>query len=190
MKPRFLRKILRPKIFPWYAMAAVLLWYARPTPGRVAVGLAFVVVGEALRIWGAGHLVKNDRLTISGPYAFLRHPLYAGTLLVGTGLLWMGGGAASPWLLAIGLGFFFVHYFPYKERIESARLERLYGAPYARYRAAVPALLPSLAAFHDPGVPGGAPWSAAKLRDNHEDGAAIAVALAVLALALRPLLPA
>ena len=35
---------------------------------------AIVVLGAALRSWGAGHLLKNDGLTITGPYAHLRHP--------------------------------------------------------------------------------------------------------------------
>ena len=188
MKRGVLRRILRPKIFPWYAMAALLSWRADPTPARIGVGLLLVVAGEGLRFWSAGHLIKNRHLTISGPYAHLRHPLYAGTMLVGVGLLWMGGGSTAPWLLGAGLLFFFLHYLPYKERIESARLERRYGDAYRRYRAAVRALLPSLRPWSDPELAPNDGWSAARVRANNEDGAALAVALAAAVVLLQPVL--
>jgi len=168
----------------------VLIWHADPTPARIGVGLLIVVAGEGLRFWSAGHLIKNQRLTVSGPYAYLRHPLYAGTMLVGVGLLWMGGGSAAPWLLGVGLLFFFLHYLPYKERIESARLERRYGEAYRRYRVAVPALLPAVRPWTDPEVAGGEGWSAERVRANNEDGAALAVALAAALVLLQPVLTA
>jgi hypothetical protein len=171
-------------------MAAVLIWHADPTPARIGVGLLLVVAGEGLRFWSAGYLVKNRRLTVSGPYAHLRHPLYAGTMLVGVGLLWMGGGSAAPWLLLVGLLFFFFHYLPYKERIESARLERRYGEAYRRYRVAVPALLPSVRAWSDPEVARVEGWSAERVRANNEDGAALAVAVAAAVVLLQPVLSA
>jgi len=189
MKRGVLRKILRPKIFPWYAMAVVLIWHADPTPARIAVGLLLVLGGEGLRFWSAGHLIKNQRLTVSGPYAHLRHPLYAGTMLVGVGLLWMGGGSAAPWLIVVGLLFFFLHYLPYKERIESARLERRYGEPYRRYRVAVPALLPAVRAWTDPELAREG-WSAERVRANNEDGAALAVAVAAAVVLLQPVVTA
>jgi protein-S-isoprenylcysteine O-methyltransferase Ste14 len=190
MKRGVLRRILRPKIFPWYAMAALLIWRADPTPARIGVGLLLVAAGEGLRFWSAGHLIKNRHLTISGPYAHLRHPLYAGTMLVGVGLLWMGGGSTAPWLLGAGLLFFFLHYLPYKERIESARLERRYGDAYRRYRGAVHALLPSLRPWSDPELARHNGWSAERVRANNEDGAALAVALAAAVVLLQPVLTA
>jgi hypothetical protein len=33
-----------------------------------------------LRIWASGHLVKNKVLTVTGPYAYVKNPLYIGTL--------------------------------------------------------------------------------------------------------------
>ena len=190
MKRGVLRRVLRPKIFPWYAMAALLIWHADPTAARIGVGLLLVVAGEGLRFWSAGHLIKNRHLTISGPYAHLRHPLYAGTMLVGVGLLWMGGGSTAPWLLGVGLLYFFLHYLPYKERIESARLERRYGDAYRRYRRAVRALLPSLHPWSDPELARDDGWSAERVRANNEDGAALAVALAAAVVLLQPVLTA
>ena len=94
--------------------------------------------------------------------------------------------------MPVGIALFFLYYFPYKERIESARLERFYGTPYARYRAAVPALLPSLTAWRPEeganAADAGA-WSAGRFAENDESGTLLAVIVGVLALALRPLLP-
>jgi protein-S-isoprenylcysteine O-methyltransferase Ste14 len=190
MKRGVLRRVLRPKIYPWYAMAVLLIWHADPTLAGIGVGLSLVMAGEGLRFWSAGYLIKNQRLTVSGPYAHLRHPLYAGTMLVGVGLLWMGGGTAAPWLLGAGLLFFFLHYLPYKERIESARLERRYGDAYRRYRGAVPALVPTLRPWSDPEVTRNEGWSAERVRANNEDGAALAVALAAALVLLQPVLTA
>jgi len=189
MKPPSRRKSLAPRLFPLYGLVLVLLWLARPTPFGIALGLALVSAGEAIRIWAAGHLVKNDELAVSGPYAHVRNPLYLGSLLVGSGFLVMGGRAAALWLLPIGLAFFFLYYFPYKERIESARLERLYGEPYRAYRAAVPALIPRIAPWRSDGEPSALRWSRERMRANSEQGAAFAIVLGALALALRPLIP-
>jgi protein-S-isoprenylcysteine O-methyltransferase Ste14 len=185
------RKALQPRVIPLYGLALAGLWLARPTAVGVAFGVTLIVAGEAVRAWGAGHLVKNDKLTVTGPYAWVRHPLYLGSLLIGVGFLLMGGGLAL-WLLPIGLAFFFLYYFPYKDRIESARLERLYGEPYARYRAAVPALLPLPGAWPEAAaVSGGARrWSAACFRDNDEGGTLAVVAAALVVFLVRAALPA
>ena len=144
MRHPFRRKNLNARLLPFYAAVVLGFVLARPTPLGFAVGGTLVLSGAALRGWGGGHLVKNDRLTVSGPYAHLRHPLYAGTLLLGSGFAVMAG----PWGVLLLLGFFlpvfFFYYLPYKDRIESARLERRHGLAFASYRAAVPALLPSL----------------------------------------------
>lgn len=191
MRHPFRRKTLSPRLWPVYALVALLFWLARPTPAGFCAGLVLVVAGESLRIWGAGHLVKNDVLTLTGPYAYVRNPLYAGTLLIGLGFALAAGGLAGSIVLPVGIALFFLYYFPYKERIESARLERFYGTPYTQYRAAVPALLPALSPWRPPA--GGAAasafsWSAARFTENDESGTLLAVVVGIVALALRPLL--
>jgi protein-S-isoprenylcysteine O-methyltransferase Ste14 len=183
--PRFLRKHARLRLLPLY-LAVLALWaVARPSAWSLAVGGLLVAAGLALRAWGAGHLVKTDRLAASGPYARLRHPLYAGSLLVGLGLGASAGGVALAAVASAGLPFFLLYYLPYKERIESARLERRHGAAYAEYRARVPALLPG-PAFRGAGAER---WSPARYRANHEAGTAVAVLATLAAIALRPVLP-
>jgi len=118
----------------------------------------------------------------------MRHPLYAGTLLVALGL----GVAAGPPGAALALGafvpFFLLYYLPYKDRIEGARLERRFGEAYAVWRRDVPALWPRGAAFRGGGDDARpARWSAARFRANDEAGALLAIAAAWLGLALRGL---
>ncbi|MBW1729998.1 MAG: hypothetical protein JRH08_15885 [Deltaproteobacteria bacterium] len=121
----------------------LLVILARPNPYSVGVGAVLVAIGEAMRIWASGHLQRNVEITTSGPYAYLRDPLYFGRLFLLVGLCVMGWGYDLI-LLLIGLGIFFFQYMPRKYRKEMARLERLFGEEYKRYAAATRSLIPRL----------------------------------------------
>ena len=174
-----------------YLLGAVALFYLRPDPVNLVAGGSLVALGSVLRTWGAGHLVKNDRLTVTGPYAHLRHPLYAGTLLVGSGFAVIAGGVLSLLLLALLMPWFFLMYFPRKERIESERLEALYGAQFVGYREAVPALFPLLRAWRPATGQGEAfddlarTWSRARYLDNNELGTLIALVAGLVLFVFR-----
>jgi protein-S-isoprenylcysteine O-methyltransferase Ste14 len=43
---------------------------------------AAMLIGVAVRIWGAGNLRKNQEITDTGIYRMVRHPLYLGSLLI------------------------------------------------------------------------------------------------------------
>jgi len=178
-------KNLRWRFWPFYLGGAVALLYMEPTRAGFGAGVGLVLAGAALRTWSAGHLVKNDRLTLTGPYAHLRHPLYAGTLLIATGFTVMVGGWPAPVLWALVMAWFFLHYFPRKERVEARRLEARYGDAYRHYRARVPALLPRLRPYRAPGDGEARGWSGALYDGNNELGTALALAIGVGALALR-----
>jgi protein-S-isoprenylcysteine O-methyltransferase Ste14 len=187
--PRVPDRFLDARWVPAYlGLAAGLVW-ARPEPGTLAAGAALAVAGAALRVWGAGHLVKNRRLTLGGPYAYLRHPLYAGTFLIGTGLLVAVGGPVAPWAAAVLVPLFFLYYLPYKERIESARLERRYGDAYRAYRDAVPAFVPRGRRWPPTGLAHAAAepprWSAGRFRASSEGWALLALVAALGSLVVR-----
>jgi hypothetical protein len=187
----FRRKNLSPRLLPIYLAAAAAFFFAQPTPEGFAIGGSLIAAGLALRAWGAGHLVKNDRLTISGPYAYLRHPLYAGTLLLTVGFVLVAGGAGVTVVAACVVPVFFLYYLPYKERLESARLERHYGSAFTEYRAQVPQLLPARVPFRPPPEFAGERsrrWSLACFHENDEAGTLIGVVLALLLFTLRPAL--
>ncbi len=179
-----LRKRLSPRLLAVYAVGLALLFSARPSPRSLALGLVPLAAGVALRVWATGYLHKNDALSVSGPYAYLRHPLYLGTLLVGTGLAWMAASPLALGLWAFFLAAYFLYYLPYKERIECARLEAIYGDAFRRYATAVPALLPRLHAYHPLAGEGDATlvWNRDRFADNHELGMALAILGGVAAL--------
>ncbi len=185
-------KNLQLRFLPAYAVGASALWLSRPSALGLALGLPLVLAGAALRGWAAGHLVKTDEFCASGPYAHLRHPLYCGTLLIGVGFSLMLSGVWSVVLLAVLLPWFFLSYFPRKERSESARLERIYGESFSRYHARVPALLPALLSSREgwrrvkAGGPRAQPkpaWRRENFLDNNELGTWLAL-LAGTALVL------
>jgi len=191
VKHPFRSKNLSPRLLPVYLAGAALIFFAEPTAAGFAVGGLLALAGLGLRIWGAGHLVKNDRLTVSGPYAYLRHPLYAGSLLLAIGFAVIAGGGGALVVVLVIAPAFFLYYLPYKDRIESARLERHYGGLYAQYRERVPKLLPVRGAWCPPpelARERNRCWSIACFRDNSEAGTVVGVLLAAALFALRPVL--
>lgn len=123
-----------------FLLVVPVLWFARPTPRLLAVGAGLVLLGLAVRAWATGHLRKDSPLTVSGPYAHLRHPLY-----LGSGLILAGFAVASGrvWLAALLAFYFLLLFVPVMGREER---ERRAAAPelYAAYAAQVPAFLPRL----------------------------------------------
>jgi protein-S-isoprenylcysteine O-methyltransferase Ste14 len=184
---RSLRKRLRPRLLVVYALAAVLVWLASPTPVSLLGGTVLVGAGIALRLWATGYLFKNDELTVAGPYAYVRHPLYLGTLLIGTGLAVMAASPPAWGIYAIFLLGYFGYYLPYKDRIEGARLQEAFGDTYCRYAVAVPRLLPRLHPYQPlrGDATGTSQWSRERFGDNHEVGTSLAALVGVLAICAR-----
>lgn len=164
-----------------YALVGALVVFSRPSPGTVSLGFSFVALGEALRVWAAGHLRKTVRLVTSGPYRYSRNPLYLGRLLIFTGvaiMAWLPRGGTFG-VLAAGWIVFFAYYLPRKERVESARLRALHGAAYDHYRDAVGALFPKLSPYR-----GGedAGWSSERMLANREHWMIVAIVALTLVL--------
>jgi len=182
-------KNLNSRFLPIYAAVLAILVFQRPEREVVVMSLPLIGFGAILRGWGAGHLVKNHELTVTGPYAHVRHPLYVGTILIVTGFAFAVGGWGSLVVLAVIWPWFALHYFPRKERNESRRLEALYGERFARYRAAVPALWPRVHAWaEDAGVEAAARdrrWALGRYSENNELGTLLAVSAGVVLFWLR-----
>jgi len=124
------------------ALVAVLI-LARPNKLSLIMGSLIVIIGQGVRVWASGHLIRNEEVTTSGPYAYLRDPLYLGRVLLLIGFCIMAWG--YNWLvLLIGLGVFSFSYMPRKYRKEMARLESLFGEEYKAYAAYTRSLLPRL----------------------------------------------
>jgi protein-S-isoprenylcysteine O-methyltransferase Ste14 len=87
------QRIARWRVTLGFVFAGVVLWLARPTMTTVAIGAVVAVIGEAIRIWAAGHVEKSREVTRSGPYQFTRHPLYLGSSIIGIGIAIASGSA-------------------------------------------------------------------------------------------------
>ena len=99
-----------------FLLAGLFVYLATPTLRSVFWGLPIASFGLWLRGWAAGHLEKNERLTMTGPYAWTRNPLYLGTLIL---VLGMAVAAKRPLFAWISfLAFYFV-YLPAVEQEES-----------------------------------------------------------------------
>ena len=107
--------------------------------------VAVLLVGSALRTLGkqwslAARLLENHQLITTGPYALVRHPIYAGflSLLLATGAAKSGLAATAGASVLYVIGTF----------IRTSREERLlreaFGAEYEAYARQVPALLPRI----------------------------------------------
>lgn len=113
------------------------VFLSRPRPDLLLVGIPVCAAGLAWRSWAAGHLRKNSALTTSGPYAWHRNPLYAGTLVSSLGCAIAGGGGL---LLAFVAAVFLLVYLPVMQ-LEEQHLASLFP-DFSRYAARVPQLLP------------------------------------------------
>jgi len=122
-----------------FLLAAAFLWFSRPTPLALLVGLPVSLLGLGLRAWAAGHLQKNLTLAVSGPYAYVRNPLYIGTVTVAAGLVL----AARRWELGVLFtAVFLLVYLPAVE-LEEQHLSRLFPE-FKEYAKTVSRLLPRM----------------------------------------------
>jgi protein-S-isoprenylcysteine O-methyltransferase Ste14 len=131
--------VARLRVPAGFVLVAAFGWFSRPDSLSLAIGLPASLAGLALRAWAAGHLAKNERLATSGPYAFVRNPLYIGTLTVAAGL---AAASRSPGLALLFAAVFGLVYLPVIE-LEEQHLRKLFPE-YAAYAERVPALRPTL----------------------------------------------
>ena len=115
-----------------------------------AGGILLIIAGFALRFWTrlairelySGHVEVQEthRLVQAGPYRYIRHPGYAGFLLMALGLS-VGyssliGLAAIPLLLLPGLA--------YRMKVEEKLLNAHFGDEFQQYRAKTWRIIPGL----------------------------------------------
>src|SRR3989339_1353535 len=108
----------------------------------LACGLALITLGEILRIWATGHLEKNKNLTTSGPYGYIKNPMYAGSFIILMGFNMLAINPYILYIILVELVAFMLVYIPTKRRIESTRLIDKFGQAYADYDSNVPDYIP------------------------------------------------
>jgi protein-S-isoprenylcysteine O-methyltransferase Ste14 len=120
-----------------FLLGILYLIFARPTPLGLAVGGAIALLGVFVRAWASGHIIKNEKLATTGPYAHTRNPLYFGSFLIAAGFA-----VAAHWsLLLLVLGFFVLVYAPTMER-ERRNIRERFPEAYDEYSKNVPGFVP------------------------------------------------
>jgi protein-S-isoprenylcysteine O-methyltransferase Ste14 len=125
------RRLARLRVPLGFAFAIVVLWLAAPTWRTLAWGLPIAALGELLRLWAAGHLEKSREVTRSGPYRWLRHPLYVGSSLMAAGLAVAAGSIVVAAIVAI----YMATTITAAILTENAFLRQTFGADYAAWQA-------------------------------------------------------
>lgn len=127
----------------------VLGWLARPDGGSRWLAGVPLGVGLVIALLGAWNLGPNltpattprerGQLVRGGLYARMRHPIYAGVILILWGLAWWLGNWRFG-LVSLVVGYF---YFDRKASVEERKLRERFP-DYAAYQARVPKLIPRL----------------------------------------------
>jgi protein-S-isoprenylcysteine O-methyltransferase Ste14 len=103
---RVARRIRVPMSF---ALAIAYVWLAHPTRTTLLAGGLLLIPGLLLRGLASGHVQKDRQLTMSGPYAYTRNPLYLGSLTLAAGFALA---ARSPAILILLVLMFVIIYVP------------------------------------------------------------------------------
>jgi protein-S-isoprenylcysteine O-methyltransferase Ste14 len=188
---RIARRIRVPLGFLAAALYLFELLHHAPHPAAVALSVALVLPGLWLRAYASGYVKKNRELTVTGPYAYTRNPLYLGSMLIAAGF----AVALLSWPVAVVLALgFAVIYVPV-----IASEERFLRATFPGFRSycqQVPRLIPRLTPARHPGSQsspgaGTGSFSLSLYLQHREYNAGIGVLLLYLSLLLlRPLVAA
>jgi len=141
-----LERSFKPRFAVIYPFALFFILFCYPDEVSIRAGIGFIIAGLLIRLWSNGYAIKNDKLTTSGPYAFVRNPLYLGTFLLAIGFVivlksanplieWIAGGL---FLIALSTIYFFTI------REEQGMLLARYKQAYSDYCKHVPAMIPCL----------------------------------------------
>lgn len=153
------KKVVPPFIFKWRGLimaivTAAILMAACPTVMSCCCGIALAILGETLRSWALGWTGEHTRsqelkaafLVTSGPYKYIRNPLYLGNILTGCGVMIASCGALSLgdslaiWLLgSLSLYIVYASCIISEEDFLAAR----FGDIFSKYKAHTPVLLPN-----------------------------------------------
>jgi protein-S-isoprenylcysteine O-methyltransferase Ste14 len=95
------------------------------------IGGVIALVGELVRVWASGHIQKGQEVTRSGPYQFVRHPLYLGSAVMSVGFMV----AAQSVTVAILVSAYIVITYVAAIRTEEATLDARFDGQYSAYRA-------------------------------------------------------
>lgn len=156
-----------------FVFAGFYFWAARPASWSLAAGAVVAAGGLLIRAAASGHVTKNEALTTTGPYAYVRNPLYLGSLVTAAGF---AIAARSLWIAAAITLIFLILYLPVI-RSEEAFLENKFPE-FPDYVQQVPQLVPRCTPYQNSA--GSFSWDL--YRKHREYNAIIGAALMIAAL--------
>ena len=95
--------------------------FAEPNLYLFILGCLLVLDGLLIRLYASGFVLKNKELSTSGPYAYVRHPLYTGNILILSGMSFATG-FISAFVISI---IFFWFYYPTAIEYEDRKIQSL-----------------------------------------------------------------
>ena len=130
-------------------LAIIILTFASIKIELLPIGVVLVVTGELLRLNGVRYAGGETRtlnegasvLCSSGPFAYLRNPLYLGNVIIYAGMVLIAGGEFVWILLPTTLTFFFLEY-GLIISLEEETLRKKFNEEYGEYLSMVPRLIP------------------------------------------------
>ena len=126
----------------WFAVIFVLVVSLLGDPDRTLLYIGSVVAtfGALIRLWASGHVKKNKVLATDGPYAYVRHPLYVGNILLLVGYS-IAASQVWPFIVMIALLLF---YYPPTISYEDNKLHQYFGEAWEQWSKNTYALIPTL----------------------------------------------
>jgi protein-S-isoprenylcysteine O-methyltransferase Ste14 len=149
-------KIFKYRSYTPIPFVILMLVFENANPASLVIGFLIALLGEFIRFWGVSWAGSETRTTgsvggsnliISGPFAYVRNPLYVGNILMYFGLGIMSF-ALFPYLQIIAIAFFILQYHLIVGEEESF-LEKKFGEQYKRFVENVPGFFPRLTPYKD-----------------------------------------
>jgi len=122
----------------WLELVAAVIAIVAAIGSVLLIMAAVKTLGKEWSI--TARMVQDHKLAIKGPYARVRHPIYAGMLgmLVATGL------AISHWIVLVAAIVIFAIGTWIRVRIEEQLLRETFGTQFDEYARRVPAVIPRI----------------------------------------------
>ena len=125
----------------------IVLFVAKPSVFTATLGTIVLTFGELFRIYSVAFIGSISRtrkeslgnqLITSGPFKWVRNPLYLGNFFIVFGLAIYSG---ILWFCVLTAALFYLQYH-YIVQYEEGLLEKKFGNEYGAYKASVPAWFP------------------------------------------------
>ncbi len=148
----FRQRLFQSRSYTPIPFLIAMVFFAAPTIVSIVAGLVIIAFGEFIRLWGVAIAGSETRTTgpvggtfliTTGPFAYVRNPLYIGNILMycGTGVM-----ANTPALALVALVYFFWQY-SLIVSLEEEYLRTVFAQEYADYCRAVPRFFPALSRY-------------------------------------------